>query len=278
MILDQYFTEPEAADKLVQSLIHRLDPTCARHYIEPSCGKGAFVTALEHLGIPRRQIRSVEIDPNLPADFHQDFLQATRESLAILDCDPANTVVIGNPPFGRNGKMARQFINKAAEYANWICFIVPRSMHGAHGCDSLNPRLDLIYERLLPNSFITTKAKCNWQEWVLLPEGCTGYRPKEAEPDTKGLYEIVSYGDRYNIVIQRCGGSAGKITRCNGTGEGKYYIRSQYPEVLQAFHNLPRHKEADLTTHQNSLSARMLHELLEQSLLNQYVSQIRNGA
>jgi hypothetical protein len=275
MILDQHFTEQVVADKLVQSLIHRLDPTCARRYIEPSCGKGAFVAALERVGIPRRQIRSVEIDPNLSADIHQDFLQSTRESLGILDCNPATTVVIGNPPFGRNGKLVRRFINKAAKFANWICFIVPRSMHGAHGCGSLNPRSELICDQPLPNSFITTKAKCNWQEWVLLPDGGSGYRPKTIEPDTKGLYEIVSRDDCYNLVIQRCGGSAGRITKCNRTGEGKYYIRSHYAEVLNAFQNLPQHREANLTTHQNSLSARMLHELLEQSLLNQYVSYIK---
>ncbi|MGA2059112.1 MAG: hypothetical protein ABSG67_01425 [Thermoguttaceae bacterium] len=278
MILDQYFTEQRVADELVESLIHRLDPACARHYIEPSCGKGAFVTALVRAGVPRRQIRSVEIDPDLPADIHQDFLQSTRESLGITDCDPVSTVVIGNPPFGRNGKLVRRFINKAATYARWICFVVPRSMHGAHLCGPMNPCLELIYEKDLKGGFSATRAKCNWQEWFLLPEGCRGYRPSDAPPDANGLYELVSAGDRYDLVIQRCGGSAGRVTGCNGTGEGKYYVRSQFPAVLQAFRNLPQDKEAGLTTQQNSLSARMLHELLEQSLLNQYVSQIRNNS
>ncbi len=275
MKLDQYFTEQKMASALVDSLLRRLDPACARHYIEPACGKGAFVKALCAAGVHRKHIRTVEIDHKLPADVHCDFLKSTRDSLGISRWKRATTVVIGNPPFGRNGKLVRQFLTKAAEYANWVCFIVPRSMHGAHGCGSLNPCLDLIYEKDLDGGFSTTKAKCNWQEWFLLPEGCRGYRPSDTIPDADGLYEIVSIDDRYNIVIQRCGGTAGRITRCNGTGEGKYYIRSRYPEVLQAFQNLPKHREAGLTTHQNSLSARMLHELLEQSLLNQFVSRIK---
>ena len=76
--LDQHFTDANEAYKLVLSLTERLDPAHARRYIEPSCGKGAFVEALRAIGVPRRRIRSVEIDPGLPADVHGDFLQSTR--------------------------------------------------------------------------------------------------------------------------------------------------------------------------------------------------------
>ena len=277
MKLDQHFTDADAARKLVESLIERLDPACARRYIEPSCGNGAFVEALQAAGVPRQRIRSMEIDKKLPADVHGDFLKATHEALGIIRWKPNTTVVVGNPPFGRNGRLARAFLNKAAQFANWVCLVLPRSMHGANGCGLVNPRLELVYERQLDGAFATTKAKCNWQEWFLMPEGHTGRRPTETTPDPDGLYNIVTLDDNYHLVIQRCGGSAGKVTHCNGTGEGKYYIRSRYPEVLQAFRNLGKHEVADLTTHQRSLSARLLHELLERQLLHQYVSQIKGA-
>ena len=147
MNLDQHFTDADSARKLVQSLTMRLDPACARRYIEPSCGSGVFVEALREAGVPRRRIRSVEIDPKLPADVHGDFLEATRETLGIGRWKPNTTVVVGNPPFGRNGHLARAFVNKAAEFAHWVCLVLPRSMHGANGCGLLNPRLELVYEK-----------------------------------------------------------------------------------------------------------------------------------
>lgn len=278
MTLDQHFTNDIEAAKLVDSLLQRLDPARSRRYVEPSCGEGAFSNALVAAGVPRLHLRTVDIDAKLVADVSGDFLVTTRESLGIVDWVPEMTVVFGNPPFGRCSKLARAFMNKAAEYAHWICFVLPRSMHGAHGCGPVNPRLELVYERQLIGGFATTKAKCNWQEWFLLPEGCQGRRPTETSPDPDGLYSLVSVGEDCQVVIQRCGGSAGRVTKCNGSGEGKYYVRSRYPEVVSAFHTLGKHEEADLTTHQCSLSARMLHDLLERQLLQQYHSQIKSNA
>ena len=277
MRLDQHFTRKTVAVELVQSLIHRLDPTRSRRYIEPACGRGAFVEALAIAGVPQDHIRTVEIDGALPADVHQDFLETTRESLGIANWKRETTIVIGNPPFGRSGCRARQFLTKAAQYANWICFVVPRSMRGAHGCTNIEPRLELIHEREIGDRFDTTRAKCNWQEWIVLPEGRKGRRPVEDNVDTRELYELVHSMDRHDLVIQRCGMTAGRVTTCNGTGQGKYYIRSRYREVVEAFRNLPRHEQASLTTHQDSLSPRMLHELLERALLSQFVSNIKES-
>ncbi len=274
MELDQHFTEKAKANQLVQSLLKRIDPDRNRRYIEPSCGGGSFVEALNNNGVHRKHIRSVEIDPTLEADIHQDFLISSPTSLHIKAWS-RECVVIGNPPFGRNSRTAKEFINKSAEYANWICFIVPRSMHGSNNCGNLLPNLELMYEREIEDVFLTTKAKCNWQEWFVLQEGSIALRPKSIKPDCQGLYEIVSKDDKHDIVIQRCGGGAGRLTSCNGTGQGKYYIRSHYPQVLTAFHELKLHEHANLTTHQNSLSALLLDVMLKRALLKNHISQIQ---
>ena len=275
--LDQHFTNVDEARRLVNFRLQRFDPTHVWRYLEPSCGKGAFVDALLAAGVPSEHVRSVDLDRKMPADVHCNFLKSTRELLDIVDWPPYLTVAIGNPPFGKNGKDARLFLDKAAEYASWVCFVMPRSLHDAQSCGSINPRLELLYEQQLSDSFETTKARCNWQEWFLLAEGCKGRRPTEATPDPEGLYSIVNVGDKHDIVIQRCGGSAGRVTTCNGTGQGKYYIRSPYRKVLAAFKNLGKHEKAALTTHQPSLSAGLLHDLLCRSLLSNHISNIKSA-
>jgi predicted RNA methylase len=270
IMLDQHFTDKTVANQLVKSLLDRLDPQRLRCYIEPACGTGAFSNALLENGIPAASLRTVELDPQYTADIHADFLSVTSETLNIF-WPPAITVVVGNPPFGHNGLLARRFINKAAEFAHWICLVAPRSMHDAHCCGTLNPRLMLIREEELANVFSDTKAKCNWQEWFLLPEG-TGPRPTELEVNTLGLYELVDKNEPHDVVVQRCGVTAGRVTDCNGTGEGKYYVRSSYPQVIEAFKHLGKHPLANKTTHQPSLSARLLHDLFVASGFNQWVS------
>jgi predicted RNA methylase len=282
-MIDQHFTSDEAANQLVSELLYRYDPERQRCYIEPSCGSGAFVKALVANGIPRANIRSVELDENLEADCYGDFLTLGCRELQIEKWDQTTTVVIGNPPFGHAGRLARDFINHGIQFATLICMIVPRSMHKAFLCSSLNPRLELVFERdLPPGIFTTTKANCNWQEWFLLPAGQEGFRPaKESAPNTRDLYEIVGPKDDYDIVIQRCGGSMGRVTTCNGTGQGKYYIKSSYPEVIDAFRDVAGYldivPEARQTTHQGTLSFWTLNRLLEASLLDTLVANLKCG-
>lgn len=271
---DQHFTDRQEAAQIVSILLHRIDPWGARRYIEPSCGEGAFVDALRDSGIHRKRIRTVDIDRKMPADVHGDFLKSSRESLGIGRWKREHTVVIGNPPFGRGGKLAKDFLNKAIEYADLICFVLPRSMQAQRNCGTLNKRLELCFERQIHGGFETTKAKCNWQEWCVLPEGWTGSRPIEIEADTRNLYQIVEVGQPHKLIIQRCGGSAGRVAKCNGSGEGKYYINSRYREVVEAFKHLPKDIREDFTTHQKSLSTALLHEMLEKALLEQYITSI----
>lgn len=271
---DQHYTNQTIASELVISLVNRLDPHRTRKYIEPSSGSGVFVTALLACDIPKKQIRSVDIDTDSPADMHTDFLLADKSTLKINTWCNEETVVIGNPPFGRNGKTARQFLNHAATLGDWVCFVLPRSMRDGRECGSLNSRLQLIHEHELHGAFDTTSAKCNWQEWYLLPAGQSAKRHRDPPVDTRGLYEFVGKNDRHDVVVQRCGGNAGKITACNGTGEGKWYIRTKHREVREALKNLPQHPDAKLTTHQLSMSKAMLHELIEEALLEQYVKNI----
>ena len=259
---DQYFTDSHVALHLVANLVARLDPHHIRTYLEPSCGTGVFVQALLQTGIPQDQIRTVDIDSVFSADIHADFLMLTHADLGIPTWNHATTIVIGNPPFGRLGSLARKFINHAAIFGRWVCMVVPRSMYEAHNCGNLLSQLDLFHEEEIPEgSFSDTNTRCNWQEWFLLSKEQVGFRPIKPAVDTLGLYKLVTKDDEYDVVIQRCGVSAGTVTTCNGTGEGKYYIATSHPDVLEAFKSLGKHPLAFKAAQQPTLSARLLHEL-----------------
>lgn len=268
-LLDQHFTDAEDAKRLVASLVERYDPARCRYYLEPSCGGGAFVDALLAAGVPRNQIRSTDVDLKLPADVHGDFLESTRESLRIEDWPHETTVVIGNPPFGRNGDKCRAFINKAAEYGKLIAFVVPRGMQGADCCGTVNAKLELIWERQV-GKFETTTARCNWQIWFLGNE--PAYRPVEPTFDAKGLYKFVEPADA-DVIIRRVGSRAGLVDSFDGTGAGSlYFIRVASPAVLRALQMLNPTDLADLTTHQLSVSQPLLQKLLEERLLKDAIA------
>jgi hypothetical protein len=66
-----------------------------------------------------------------------------------------NYVAIGNPPFGKKGKLALNFVNKAAETIDTIGFILPLTFRRWSIQSKLNKDLQLIYDiNLEPNSFL----------------------------------------------------------------------------------------------------------------------------
>lgn len=279
-MIDPHFTNTELAQRLVEDVVRKYDPHRLRRYIEPSCGEGAFVDALQACGVHRKKIRTVDLVRKFGPDIRGDFLKLAKADLCIPTWTREETIVIGNPPFGRAGTLAKSFINKSIEFADLVCMIVPRSMEGAYNCTMLNERLQLTYEVQLPaKSFTTTDANCNWQEWFMLREGEHGLRLTRDKVDTRGLYTLVGPDDKYDLVIQRCGGSIGRVTTCNGTGQGKYYVRSRYPEVRRAFKSLREHlhkvPELARATHQSTLSCAALHRLLEYALLDVVISNWR---
>jgi hypothetical protein len=64
-------------------------------------------------------------------------------------------VALGNPPFGKKGKLALEFINKCAEISETIGFILPLTFRRWSIQSKLNKDLKLIYDiNLEPNSFL----------------------------------------------------------------------------------------------------------------------------
>ena len=84
-------------------------------FVGPSAGTGTFY---ELFPSPRRL--GIDIVPKCDDVIPQDFLKVT-----VLPVAPRDTAIIGNPPFGKRGKLAIAFFNHAAYLADLVAFIVP---------------------------------------------------------------------------------------------------------------------------------------------------------
>lgn len=112
---DQFFTPSETVAycwRVFQDITH-IDVNNYR-FIEPSAGDGSFLSVLPDTTI------AMDIEPRHSNIQQIDFLTWT----------PTDTskpyIAFGNPPFGLRGHLALQFINHAATFTDYVCFILPQ--------------------------------------------------------------------------------------------------------------------------------------------------------
>lgn len=126
---DQFFTPIETAKYCYEAFLNKLKELPLEKeerfkYIEPSAGDGSFLQVL-----PKDRTISFDIEPRHKDIIQQDFLTWTPENYECLNAVKVrlqNIVVFGNPPFGLRGNLALRFINHAAKFADFVCFILPQ--------------------------------------------------------------------------------------------------------------------------------------------------------
>ena len=116
VILDQFYTKPKIALDCVNFFHKRAlkfleEPA---YFVEPSAGAGDFMSVL-----PKGTI-GFDLEPRAPKIKKQDFFDYFGPKKP-----SEQVVVIGNPPFGKRGKLALDFCRQASEFADTIAFIVP---------------------------------------------------------------------------------------------------------------------------------------------------------
>ena len=168
--LDQFYTKQEVAKKCTDvyfSVLKKLNITDLNEYyfIEPSAGYGCFMKELQKRNL---NVRAYDIDPQDKGIRKKDFLQQHIR----LNVQREYRIVIGNPPFGRRGSVAVQFIKKSYSYADIIGFILPRQFSKYITQKQLPGELKLVFEKQLPsNSFYTNESQnvdigCVFQVWT----------------------------------------------------------------------------------------------------------------
>ena len=154
--LDKFYTKLDTA----KYLINKVDINSFEIVIEPSCGSGSFYDQIHH-----ESKIGVDIAPEIDGVITHDFLT--------LDPKVSNkkVLVIGNPPFGKQGSLAMKFINKSAEYSDTIAFILPLSFMKDSVKNRIPEHFHLSEEEILDeNSFeldgVDYPVKCCFQIWV----------------------------------------------------------------------------------------------------------------
>ena len=130
---EQYFTDPELAERCVAFAGSLLSFDEFALFVEPSAGEGAFLRLL-----PRERRIGIDLEPRDADIARADFLQweAPTRNGPIL--------TIGNPPFGQRAALAMEFMARACTFSAAVAFILPRSFNKYTFQDRVDPRFHLL--------------------------------------------------------------------------------------------------------------------------------------
>ena len=211
---DQYYTKNTVAKECVDLIISSNPGVTHYQWIEPSAGNGSFLKALPS------EIRAIgiDLDPKMDGIIRGDFL--TWEPIS-----EEKRVFFGNPPFGKQGSLAKSFIQHAAKYATIIAFILPKSFVKPSMSRAFPSKFHCVLEKELPKdsfevNLIAYDVPCVFQIWQKKSED----RPK-CEPMKELGFHYVKASEEYHIAFRRVGGKAGT---CFLKGSGEFSVQSHY--------------------------------------------------
>lgn len=136
-LMDQYFTQQPIVTRCLEAIEQHVKPLKEfKQIIEPSAGSGAFFDRLNETttttcvgidldaaqGSPYVKMDFLALDPHAP----NLTLETQEGRQVILKHDPENTLIVGNPPFGKVNKLALAFLNRAFDFADTVAFVLPK--------------------------------------------------------------------------------------------------------------------------------------------------------
>jgi hypothetical protein len=199
---DQYYTKRNIAEACVKDVVDSLPWTSSASsalWIEPSAGAGSF------LGLCNSEVIPIDLEPKAEGIIRGDFLKWSAPE------DSRSRVFFGNPPFGRQGSLAKKFIAHAcAQGARAIAFILPRSFLKPSMYSCFPEEFHLVKQVELPkNSFEVNKkdydVPCVFQIWEKRPNMKRELEEKESPVG----FKYVQPGQPYDLAFRRVGGLAG---------------------------------------------------------------------
>ena len=202
--LDQFYTDPGYAAECVRLLEDR-HGLRGMSVVEPSAGAGAFSDALRSSG---HRVAAIDLAPAAVGVERGDFL-------FFFEPPPGRVAVVGNPPFS----CAVQFVNTAAQWADMIAFIVPRSFRKASVQARLHPNLHLTHDADVPDGTFSKPVPCAFQVWAWSRHA----RRVEPMPDVSHLIEYVGR-DVCDFAVRRVGGRAGEVLPAGGLSPSTTYF------------------------------------------------------
>jgi len=223
--LDQYNTLPSVAQYCWDSFKNYLkkDKAILKNYkiIEPSAGTGSFYNLL-----PKNNRIGIDVEKFNVEYIQQDFLTWTPNNTDDRPC-----IAIGNPPFGYRGWLALAFLNRAAEFCDYIGFILPMSFQ-SEGKGSPKNRvkgMTLVHsEKLSGDLFMlsngeTAQVNTLWQIWK-----------KGEAPPLPDLSKCDEFIELFTVDFRKerlCG--MNKIDACNTFLQRTYF--NTPPTLVKSF-------------------------------------------
>ena len=212
---DQYYTRSSVAKRCVDSIVSLCPGSLQCQWIEPSAGNGVF------LKVVPEAIRSlgIDLDPKDPRILKGNFLTWEPDN-------KEKKVYFGNPPFGRQGCLAKAFIQHSAlNGADIIGFILPKSFLKPSMSRAFPAKFHCVHSIELEKEAFEVNGEaydvpCVFQIWK---RGLQD-RPKE-EPVKESGFEYVKADQDYHMVFRRVGGLAGK---CYEKGTAIFSPQSHY--------------------------------------------------
>lgn len=220
---DKFYTKDEIIENYI---IPNIDLSNFSIIIEPSAGSGRFLRFFP----PASKIIAIDIFPENEYIKKEDFLEYNFNIK-----DKENTIVIGNPPFGKKGEKALKFIRKSMDIADTVAFILPASFSKDYYLNKIPLTHSLIKEVFLPdNSFTLTdksqkEIRAVFQVWIKKER-------KKIEPYTSNFLNISKKYSQESIAIRRVGRNAGiSYLVDNKKSEENFYfisIKDNYKKEL----------------------------------------------
>ena len=152
--LDKFYTIPLIAEMCLS----KVDVSKFDLIIEPSAGNGSFFNIIDH---PHKI--GIDISPECDNLIQMNFFDYAPDDTT------KKILIIGNPPFGKVSSLAVKFFNHAANWADTIAFIIPRTFRKVSIQNRLNQSFHLEYDIDIPDkpcSFTPImNVKCCFQIW-----------------------------------------------------------------------------------------------------------------
>jgi predicted RNA methylase len=255
--LDKFYTKDDIAIKCISKInISKYDIA-----IDPCCGDGAF---LSNINIPKI---GIDLEPNIENAIQHDFLTWNHSEISV---DRSKVIVISNPPFGKQGSLAMNFIKKASEFSDTIAFILPLSFSKNSIKNRIPINYHLTYEEILPeNSFLLNDSdylvKCVFQVW-------------ERKDNKRELIETIKESgftytkkqEEADFSIRRVGFYAGKAsTDVSKSIQSHYFIKVEDKyKVSYIIENINKQKWTERTVGPKSISKNELNPVINNLLTN----------
>ena len=236
---DQFFTPRDIAQECWNAFRETVTVDLDEYtFIEPSAGDGSFLSVLPESTI------AMDVEPRHERIQKQDYLQWRPTDTA------TRYIVFGNPPFGLRGHLALQFINHSAEFADYVCFILPQ-LFESDGKGAPRKRVvgyNLIYSKKLTGSFHmpdSTQVEVNgvFQIW--------------AKHETNPEYTLAAPNrEKLTVYSLSDGGSPSTTRNKDKIGVCDVYLPStcfgkEAMRTYTSFEDLPNRKGYGIVFHQD---------------------------